>query len=322
MPRNRSRIRALVAALVVSGAASDCAPAEPVLSFLDDESSLSFTHPPRWNVGFAEQAGLRYRYVTAPKVSGDAEALSVTLIPPTSAGSLDEMARAYLEGASEVVAKTESGVGQWTFKDSSSVPSRLRVSPTAGGRFFGAWVRGSNPAMTQYAARVDALLQSLRIEDPLLWPEERFAGMAARIPEAWTRGSRLSNPNNATMQFRSLPLYVEKGTSAIHGFVTLSKEPVPPPGDLEAFNALVRARASDTVAMLEHRPWLAVEGMGRSAGYMDYMRSGTTLTSTRMRRWITVRNGVGLTLLCEARADAFDRLDPWCRRLAYTVRLE
>jgi hypothetical protein len=124
------------------------------------------------------------------------------------------------------------------------------------------------------------------------------------------------------MQFKSLPLAVEKGTATIHGFVTVSKEPVPSPGQLETFNKVVKERASDTVALLEHRSWPAAPSLGRPEGYVDYLRSGTTLTSTRIRRFITVKNGVGLMFFCEARADAFDRLDPWCRRMAETVRLE
>ncbi len=321
-PRSAGRSpRAFLAAFVLL--APGCASPDPLLSFLDDESNLSFTHPPRWSVGFAEQQGLRYRYLTAPKLEGDAEALSTTMIAPTVAESAGALAEAYLSGASEIVAPPgPSGVSGWTFRDASRVASRLQIAAAGPGRFFGAWVRGSDAAMKRYASRVDVLLGSLRVEDPTQWPEERFGGLIARVPSTWTRGSRLSSPTQATMQFKSLPLFVEKGASTIHGFVTVSKEPVPPPGDLETFNKLVKSRASDTVALLEHHPWLALEGVDRAPGYVDYMRSGTTLTSTRIRRWIAVRNGVGLTLSCEARADAFERLDPWCRRLAYTVRLE
>lgn len=321
-PRSAGRSpRAFLAAFVLL--ASGCASPDPLLSFLDDESNVSFTHPPRWNVGFADQQGVRYRYLTAPKIEGDAEALSATMIAPIVAESATALAQAYLNGASEIVTSPgPSGVSGWTFRDSSRVASRLQIGAAGPGRFFGVWVRGSDAAMKRYASRVDVLLGSLRVEDPTQWPEERFAGLIARVPSTWTRGSRLSSPTQATMQFKSLPLFVEKGASTIHGFVTVSREPVPPPGDLEAFNKLVKARASDTVALLEHHPWPALEGVDRAPGYVDYMRSGTTLTSTRIRRWITVRNGVGLTLSCEARADAFERLDPWCRRMASTVRLE
>ncbi len=309
--------------VVFSFVATGCAPQDPLLSFIDEESNVSFTHPPRWSVGFAEQSGVRYRYLTAPKVEGDAVALSATLISPVAASSADAVAQAYIAEASEVVASPgPANSSTWRFKDSSGVSSRLHLAPAGTGRFFGAWVRGSDAAMKRYASRIDVLLASLRVEDPTQWPEEKFAGLNARVPPPWDRGSRLSSSTHATMQFKSPPLFVEKGASTIHGFVTVSREPVPPPGDLEAFSRFVKARASDTVALLEHHPWLALEGVERAAGYVDYMRSGTTLTSTRIRRWITVKNGMGLTLSCEARADAFDRLDPWCRRLAYTVRLD
>ena len=317
------RLRVIAIAVAATLTVSRCASPEPLLSFLDEESNVSFTHPPRWSVGFAEQAGIRYRYVTAPKVDGDTEALSVTMIAPTTAPSADAVAEAYLAGATNVAATPASdGVANWTFKDSSGVLSRLRIAGAGDGRFFGAWVRGSESAMKRYSGPVDRLLSSLRVEDAARWPEERFAGMVAKAPPGWTRGSRLSNSSNATMQFKSPPLSVEKGTATIHGFATLSKEPVPSPGDIEAFSKMVKTRASDTVAILDHRPWLALSGVDRAEGYMDYMRSGNAMTATRIRRWISVRNGVGLTFSCEARADAFDRLDPWCRRMAYTVGLE
>ena len=312
------RLGRWVAAAVLAGIG--CASPDPLLSFIDDESGLSFTHPPRWSVGFAEQNGLRYRYVTAPKVEGDKEALSITLIAPGEAASIEALAQAYLTGASQVMRREgSSGSTEWTFKDSSSVSSRLRLSPAP---FFGGWVRGSDAAFKLYDARLTVLLDSLHAEDARQWPEERFAGMTARIPAAWTRGSRLSNQTSGTMQFKSLPLAVEKGTATIHGFAVLSKEPVPPPGDLTAFNRMVKDRAADTVSLMEHRPWPAITGSETPTGFVDYLRSGNAMTATRIRRWITVKNGVGLTLTCEARADVFDRLDPWCRRLATTVRLD
>jgi len=300
-----------------------CGAPDPLLSFLDEESGLSFTHPPRWAVGFAEQAGMRYRYLTAPKVDDDKEALSITLIAPAPAASADAVAAAYLSGAFGVVMTTGAGGAvNWSFKDQAGVSSRLRVAPTGDGRFIGAWARGSDAAMKRYAGRIDVLMTSLRVEDPSRWPEERFAGMAVRAASSWTRGSRLSNATNASMQFKSPTLFVDKGTDTIHGFVTLTKEPVPAPGDLEAFYRMVKSRASDTVVRLDHAEWAATPGLNRPEGYADYLRSGTPLSSTRVRRFITAKNGVGLTFTCEARADAFERLDSWCRRMAPTVRFE
>jgi hypothetical protein len=310
----------LTACALIAGA---CRAPDPLLTFLDDESGVSFSHPPRWTVGFAEQAGVRYRYVTAPKIEDDKEGLSVTVISPTAAASPAVVAEAYLSGAFGVVVTAGASESTtWTFKDQAGVSSQLRIAPAGEGRFFGAWVRGSDASMKRYQPRIEALLASLRVENSAEWPEERFAGMAVRASPTWTRGSRLSNSTNATMQFKSPPFFVDKGTDTIHGFITLAKEPVPAPGDLEAFSKMVKSRASDTVARIEHSAWSPTPGLDRPEGYADYLRSGTPLVSTRIRRWITVRNGVGLTLTCEARADAFERLDPWCRRMAATVRFQ
>jgi hypothetical protein len=300
-----------------------CRGPDPLLTFLDPESSLSFTHPPHWNVGFAEQDGLRYRYLTAPKVEGDAGALSVTLISPTEANSAELVAKAYLTGATTVLeADAAPGIRAWTFLDSSGASSRLWIRSAGNTRFLGAWARGSEKAMNQHSGRLDSLFASLAEQRAGDWPQERFGGMVARAPASWARGTRLSNATNAMMQFRSPPLAVDKGTDTIHGFVTLSREPVPPPGDIEAFSGMLKDRVSDTAVLLEHRPWTPAGADGGATGYADYLRSGTTLTATRSRRWTTVRNGMGLIFSCEARADAFDRLEPWCLRMAATVRLE
>ena len=310
--------------LIVVAALAACGAPDPLLSFLDDESGLAFTHPPRWSVGFAEQDGVRYRYLTAPKVGDDAEALSVTLLSPTAAGSPDEAAEPYLAGASGIRKEPASPAGsnEWSFRDPQGVLSRLRTKAARDGRYFGAWARGSDAAMELYARRLDALFASLSFESPADWPLESFAGMVLRAPATWSRGSRLSNATHATMQFKSLPLAVDKETETIHGFVTLSKEPVPPPGDLDAFYRHLRERASDTVVVVAHEPWAPPGAPPGFSGYADQMRSGTSLSATRSRRWITVENRVGLVLACEARADAFDRLAPWCVRMADTLRLE
>ena len=217
--------------------------------------------------------------------------------------------------------RCKSGNSTWTFKDSAGLQSRLRIKSAGEGRFVGGWARGATAAILRDARAVDAVFDSIAFESPAAWPEERFASLVARVPRAWTRGSRFSNPTNATMQFKTPPLAVETGSATIHGFVTLAKEPVPAPGDLPAFSKMLRDRASDTVAVLNHQTWSA-PAADTPAGYVDYLRTGNTLTSSRLRRWIAVKNGVGLVFSCESRADVFDRLDPWCRRAAATVRLE
>lgn len=309
--------------ITLAFAAAGCRAPDPQLSFLDDESSVSFAHPPRWSVGFAEQDGLRYRYLTAPKVENDREALSVTLISPATAASSEAVAQAYLTGASEVsqARKTGSTV-EWSFRDSSGVSSRLMVRAARDGRFFGAWARGPEAAMKRYSGRLDDLFASLTLEVAADWPEEKFGGMSARAPSNWSRGSRFSSATNAVMHLKSPPLAVDKGTETIHGFVTLTKEPVPPPGDLAAFQRMLADRASDTVVVVQHRPWTPTGHTREGDGYTEFLRSGTTLSDTRSRRWVMVQAGVGMTLACEARSDAFDRLEPWCERMAGTVRLE
>lgn len=308
-----------VVAIVVA-----CAPREPILSFLDDESGISFTHPPRWNVGAAQQGAIRYRYLTAPRLEGDREGLSVTFIAPTAGATAADVAKPYLEGATGAtpLPPGQNGASEWAFNDASGIPSRLRLMGAGATGFFGAWVRGSTQAMTKYRERVDAVLSSIRFEDATQWPEERFSGLVAHVPPAWTRGSRLANATNAAMQFKSLPLFVEKGTATVHGFITVAREPAPTSDDLGAFARMLKDRASDTVATIDHQVWPAASALNRPAGFMDYFKSGNSLTSTRIRRWIAVRGGTGLVFTCEARADIFDRLEPWCARMAPTVGLE
>ena len=312
---------ALLAAAVLS--VTGCRAPEPLISFFDDESGISFAHPPRWSIGLATQDGRHYRYLTAPNIDNDPEPLSVTFIAPGQGGSIETVAEPYLSKATAVVAATSSGTScAWSFNDSTGRPSRLLVASAGQGLFFGAWVRGSAAAMKRHEAHIDRLLAALKVESTQDWPEEIFAGLVIRAPKDWTRGSRLSNQASATMRFKSQPLSVEKGSDTTHGFITVSKEPVPPPGDLDTFNQLLKARGQDIVVVLEHHPWPGDPSGSRPAGYIDYLRSGNTLTSTRTRRFLSVRDGVALTLSCESRADVFDRLDPWCRRMAPTAHLQ
>jgi len=298
-----------------------CKGPDPTIAYLDAESGLSLTHPPKWTVGSAaDAAGIGYRYLSAPKLSGDQEALSVTLINPVAAASVDAVAQPYLTGASDVrKTSVTNGSTEWSFTDSSKLPSRLRVIPVGAERLTGGWARGPESAMKAYSKSLDALFDSLSVEDPAKWPEERFAGMAVRAPAAWTRGTRLSNATNATMQFKSPALATEKANATIHGFATLSKEPAT---DLATFAKMLRERETDIAVRTDRVDWPEVPGVDRPAGFRDLLRSGNSLTSTRIRRWISVRNGVGMILSCESKSDVFDLLDPWCERMSATVRFE
>jgi hypothetical protein len=307
--------------LACAAAISGCKGPDPTIVYLDAESGLSLSHPPKWTMGAAaDAAGVGYRYITAPKLAGDTDTLSVTLISPAPGGSVEAIAQPYLTGASTVSAKAVTGGAmEWSFKDSSGLPSRLRVIPVGDGRFTGAWARGPEKAMKEYSSAVDSILISLTVEKPSTWPEERFAGMIVRVPASWTKGSRLSSATNASMQLKSPPLATEKANATIHGFATLSKEPAT---DLASFAKMLRERETDIAVRTDRVDWPEVPGVNRPAGFRDLLRSGNSLTSTRIRRWISVRNGVGLIFSCEAKSDAFDLLDPWCERMSATVRFE
>lgn len=298
--------RLLAAAALI---ASACARGPVDLRYLDPETGLAVSHPEGWRVETAESNGARYRYLRAPKLANDASAVTVTFVPP-SEGAPDAVAAPYLAGARNLVGSRDGEWFVWTFLDPAGVESRLALRGDQK-RVFGAWVRGG--FNDDRSATLDRVVRSIDAAIPDSWPEESYGSVAVRVPRDWTRRSRMTNALGSSMQFRSPPFALDRGATTVHGFLTVSTEPVPAPGDADAFYKAVRDRLTDTIVLLRHEKW--------RTGWADLARSGTTVSETRVRRWIDARDGRGLMVTCESRADVFDRLEPWCVRIAGTALL-
>jgi hypothetical protein len=298
---------ALAAALVLSPA---CSRPPIELRYLDPETGIAVSHPEGWRIETAESNGARYRYLRAPRLPSDSAAVTLTFIPPAD-GSPDDLATPYLAGGTNVLRTPDSTGVQWTFMDPAGAESRLVLRSSAG-KTFGGWIRGSFPDAR--ASTLERVIRSLDAALPASWPEETYGSTSARIPADWTRRSRMTNHLGSSMQFRSPPLGLDRGATTVHGFLTVSTEPVPSPGDAEAFYKLIKDRLSDTIVLLRHERW-------RTTGWADLARSGTTVSQTRVRRWIDAAHSRGLIVTCESRADVFDRLEPWCVRIADTAAL-
>lgn len=312
----------ILAVATIAFSASACQRTDTRIASLDPNTGVSFLRPPRWQLGSAVDAtGTPYRFITAPKVAAETQPLTVTLIAPVAAASAEAAAQAYLRGGAAASASPKARQAtEWSYTDSERLPSRLRLIPTGDGRFFGAWSRGAEAAMQAQARDLDAFFDSMTLEEPAKWPEEQFAGLAVRVPPSWTRGSRLSNATHATMQFKSPPLAVEKGDATVHGFVTLAKEPIPSPGDQDALRKVLKERETDIAVRLDSASWPEAPGLGRPIGLYERLRSGNTLASTRIARWLVATSGTGVILTCESNAEVHESLLPWCERMASTVR--
>ena len=318
-----SRLIRLPVVALASLAVFACERSGPRILDFNGNSGVSLRRPPRWRTGSATDAsGVPYWFLTAPKIANEAQPVSITLISPAVAASAEAAAQPYLQGAAGVSSSPKAGQSvEWTFTDSSGLPSRLRLIPAGDGRFFGGWARGSDAAMKANGQDLDAIYDSMTAEDPSRWPEEQYAGLALRVPASWTRGSRMSNATNATMQFRSPPLAVEQGNTTVHGFLTLAREALQAPGDVDAFRKVLKERDTDIAVRLESAPWPGTSGLSRPAGYYERLRSGNTLAATRIARWVTAKDGSGIILTCESNAEVHESLLPWCERVAATVRV-
>jgi hypothetical protein len=161
---------------------------------------------------------------------------------------------------------------------------------------------------------LDEMETSLTLERPALYPEHRNdkLGFSIRVPSSWPVNRSFSGGGTYLMQFTSPALGVER-RQIIHGSLTLTVEPAPGDGSLEAFYGAIRDRLGEPFRVLSHASW--------KDGYVDLERTETPVTVSRLKRFYRVHEGRGYTLAFEARDDVFHRASRWCDIIATTLKI-
>ena len=114
--------------------------------------------------------------------------------------------------------------------------------------------------------------------------------------------------------FTSPVLSMQEGQT-IHASLSLTVEPAPAEGGIDAFYQAIRSRLGDNLVVLSHEEWAG-------GGYVDVMRTETSVAVSYIKRFFRVEGARGISLAFESRDDVFWRVDPWADLIASTLQVE
>jgi hypothetical protein len=106
---------------------------------------------------------------------------------------------------------------------------------------------------------------------------------------------------------------VDAGGQTVHASLTLTVEPAPGDGSVDAFRSAVRKKLGDAFQL--------VAAPDFRDGAQDVMQIETSITVSRSKRFYRTANGRAYGLTFEARDDVFPRVARWCDLIASTLRI-
>ena len=276
-------------------------------------------YPAGWKSDEAEQDGMWYRYFLGPPSGTQRKpAVSVTLLAGPLAMKLEDYAQTYLAGNTVASSRDETR-GQargksymFTSPDGATRHSLLLLAE--GANVYGLYSQGETPLFERQFPVLDEMARSLTLERPASYPEERDDqfGFAIRIPPSWRETRRFAGGGTLLMQFSSPPMGADKSGQTVHGSLTLTVEPTPAEGGVEAFYKATRTKQGEAFGLVSHAPW--------KDGYLDVLHTETPVAESRVRRYYRVSGARGYSLTFEAREDVYPRVYRWCDIIAGTLR--
>ena len=303
-------------------AASACrgAPREPLVTYFDADRGLSVRYPSGWRSDEAEQDGMWYRYFLGPPTGPQRKpAVSVTLLAGPLGMALEDYAQTYLAGNNVASSREESRQGargksyMFTSPDGSTRHSLLLLQEES--KVYGLYSQGEAPLFERQFPVLDEMARSLTLERPASYGQERedAFGFSIRIPPSWRETRRFSGGGTLLMQFTSPAMAADKDGQTVHGSLTLTVEPTPAEGGLQAFYKATRTKQGEAFQIVSHAPW--------KDGYLDVLRSETPIAESRVRRFYRVSGARGYSLTFEAREDVYPRVYRWCDIIADTLKI-
>lgn len=313
----------IVAATISAACGRD---SEPFLTYFSNRHAVSLAYPASWNASQDEKDGVWYRTFQAPSKDGGASGLSVTLSVGPFTEELDFYARAHAKGAALTSSVSAGRPGlrgrEYSYQDSDGtahqvllfVPEPSSADPAQTRVVFGLEARRARSSPGDEQRTINRILQSFRLERADLYAERAMASyaFALRVPASWTAERTLSREGTLLAQYRSPPLVADRRQTA-HASLTLAIQNAPGDGSLEAYYKSIRDTMGDAFPVLSHEAW--------RGGYADEMRTETTVTESRIKRYYRVAAGRGYSLTCEAREDVFAKMSAWCDIIASSLRV-
>ncbi|MCM2255498.1 MAG: hypothetical protein NDJ94_07480 [Vicinamibacteria bacterium] len=293
-----------------------------VLSY-DDAVSLSIPYPAGWTTEQATQDGQWYRYFLPPAAPGAARGtgLSVTLfVGPLAGRTLGNYASTYLEGGTPESERETTRAGlagrEYRYGDADGRTAHALLLLEAGDRLYGLHARGPRADLDAFDPTLERMRAGLRVERAEDWPLRREAGhgFALRVPESWPEARRFAGNDRLLIVHSSPLMAMDAGGQPVHASFSVTVEKLSAGvADADAFYNDVRMKLGDSYAVVSHAPW--------QDGFVDVMKSETTLSGVRVKRYYRVRDGRGYVLSYEAREDVFHRYARWFDRIAGSFEL-
>lgn len=243
--------------------------------------------------------------------------MSVTLLVGPLSGSLDAHAQTYLAGNTVSSSREErrqgAGGRSWAFATPDGKKRHALLLLEEGGKVYGLYAQGEAAFFAEQEPTLEEMARSLTLERPEAYRRHRNdkQGFSIALPDSWKEAHTFSSGATFMQQFTSPALGADR-RQTVHASLTLTAEPAPGGGSLEAAYRLTRERLGEAFRVLSHEPW---EG-----GYVDLMRTSTPVAESSVKRFFRVSGGRAYTLSCDAREDVFHRASRWCDLIAGTLR--
>jgi hypothetical protein len=307
-------------AAVLASASCGGGPREPLLTYFNGEYGLSLRYPASWKTDQAEQDGVWYRYFLGPPAGpGKKPAVSVTLLVGRLGSSLDEYAQTYLAGntlaSSRDEARGEAKGRSYLFAspDRSTRHSLLLLEEK--GRVYGLYTQAEAPLFERHFPILEEMAKSLNLERLTTYPEQRNPAFSfsVRMPPSWRESRHFGGGGTLLLQYTSPALAMDQDRQTVHASLTLTVEPIPGAGTLEAFYEGTRQKLGSNFQVLSHEAW--------RGGYTDVMRTETPMAISRVKRFYRAQEGRGYSLTFEARDDVYSRVWRWYDIIASSLKI-
>jgi hypothetical protein len=288
------------------------------VTYFNGDFALSLRHPASWKAQQAEQDGVFYRYFLGPPGLQNKPAVSATLLVGRPGRHLEEYAQTYLAGNIPGTVKDEERQGakgkSYAFSSADGGLRYALLLVEEKERVYGLYAQADAASYERYAPVLAEMQQSLTLERTAFYVEQRNDAFAyvLRLPPSWRETRHFTGGGSAVIQFTSPPLAVDKTRETVHASLSLSVEPAPEDGGLEAYYQKSRRNLGDSFLVLDHKEW--------RGGYLDVLRTETPLSMSQLKRYYKVESGRAYSLTLEAREDVFARVGRWYDLIASTFR--
>jgi hypothetical protein len=232
---------------------------------------------------------------------------------------LEAFAAFYVEGqavdSNEAVERSQASGRLWRLSSPDGATRSALLVVEEQRHVFGLHIGGEAARYLELEPELEVMLSSFTLERPANYPASSDSEFrySLRVPPTWREGRHFTRGGSAFAQYVSPAVGIDPGSHTVHASLSLSVEPAPAPGTLDAYYEAVKARLGDTAVILAHDEW--------PGGYVDVLRTESAMTVSRTRRYYRVAEGRGYSLSCESREDVQQRVFRWCDMIASTLRI-